>query len=315
LVFYRDNLPGEERKNQQPYDHFRDRTLAGPVCHPIIHSEIYNPRNEVERYCYKFAKKHTDTVHLLGMSTVNDSDGITLLGLYRTDEKFGFSQKDKTLYQQVGPLLRSTSKQLMLYQQWDLKRQTYDKLFETADIRPVFMDNRLRLVDLPLPTLSFLRSMFNQPLMEGLPSRILNTIEQLIAPEGEIVLGTGPWSFRVKAVRGDIICHAHVMATENKQPVLIIRFEQHGASDDFSQLSSIGLTKREIETISYLPLGYTNKQIAMAMSIGEDGVKQHLKRLSIKLGASGRTEILFQALEMKKSIQLYGSVHRKALPR
>lgn len=133
-------------------------------------------------------------------------------------------------------------------------------------------------------------------------------LSEQIAPHGEVALNTGPWRFRVKAPRGDILCYAYSLATEKQRPIVILRFEQHGCTEDFSNLTALGLTKREIETLSYLPLGYTNKQIAMAMSIGEDGVKQHLKRLSKKLSASGRTEILYQALALKKTIQLFGEI-------
>jgi DNA-binding NarL/FixJ family response regulator len=99
-----------------------------------------------------------------------------------------------------------------------------------------------------------------------------------------------------------------VLTTKKKHPVLSVRFEPHGNTETFSELAVLGLTEREIEALSYLPLGYTNKQIAMAMSIGEDGVKKYFKRLSRKLNASGRTELLYQALTLKRTIKLYGSL-------
>jgi DNA-binding CsgD family transcriptional regulator len=84
------------------------------------------------------------------------------------------------------------------------------------------------------------------------------------------------------------------------QPVLVLQIDPHGCSEDFSALTKQGFSAREIETLSYLPLGYTNRQIAMAMGITVDGVKKHLKNLGRKLEATGRSEILYRALWLKK---------------
>ena len=291
-----------------PYDIYRERTLSLPLGQALIYEEIRDPHSEIERYCLDYVKRHTDTVHMMAMPTVRDDGGLSGLGLYRSDQRHGFTLDEKQMFMNLGPLFRYAAKKMMLLQRWDLKRVAFDKLFEAEAIRPVFLDRHLGIIDLPLPTLTFLRRMFDDPLLESLPQPILAWISGNIAPHGEIAPHTGPWRTRVQAVRGSILCHAYVLTTKKKHPVLIVRFEPHGNTETFSELAVLGLTEREIEALSYLPLGYTNKQIAMAMSIGEDGVKKYFKRLSRKLNASGRTELLYQALTLKRTIKLYGSL-------
>jgi DNA-binding NarL/FixJ family response regulator len=57
------------------------------------------------------------------------------------------------------------------------------------------------------------------------------------------------------------------------------------------------LTKREYEVLILLSHGQQNKEIALALSIAEHTVEQHLKHIYQKLGVSNRTEagILFRS--------------------
>lgn len=71
---------------------------------------------------------------------------------------------------------------------------------------------------------------------------------------------------------------------------------------DFGPLEKIGLSRREIEVLNYLPLGLTNNQIASALGIQEVTIKKHLHNIGEKLAAKGKTEILYQALHRKAEI-------------
>lgn len=163
---------------------------------------------------------------------------------------------------------------MLLYQRNELKLLAYNAIFQEGEIRPVILNSKLQVIDLPLATLNFLRKMFDDPLLERLPSPMTGTLTIHAAPDGQLNLNSGPWRFRVKTKRGDVICHACVLPNERKQPLLILKLEEHGRRRDFSALASRGLTPREIEALSYLPLGYTNRQIAMAMEITADEVKK-----------------------------------------
>ena len=60
-----------------------------------------------------------------------------------------------------------------------------------------------------------------------------------------------------------------------------------------SQLSN--LSDREQEVIRLIALGHTNKEIAQAMSVGEETVKWHLKNLFGKLDAGSRKHVVRRA--------------------
>lgn len=52
-----------------------------------------------------------------------------------------------------------------------------------------------------------------------------------------------------------------------------------------------GLTPRELQVISTIVSGYSNKEIAQEFSISEDTVKHHLTNIFDKLGVSSRLEL------------------------
>jgi DNA-binding CsgD family transcriptional regulator len=57
-----------------------------------------------------------------------------------------------------------------------------------------------------------------------------------------------------------------------------------------------GLTKREIEIISYIYKGFTNLEIANTLFISEGTVKNHLKHIFAKTSASNRTHLIHKAI-------------------
>lgn len=52
------------------------------------------------------------------------------------------------------------------------------------------------------------------------------------------------------------------------------------------------LSKRELEVLSLINLGYANKKIAEQLYLSEYTIKDHIKSLMKKLGASSRSEIV-----------------------
>lgn len=60
----------------------------------------------------------------------------------------------------------------------------------------------------------------------------------------------------------------------------------------------VALTPREVELTSWLAHGLTNQQIARRMHLSEGSVKQYLSRISHKLGAVSRTQVLVRAIQL-----------------
>ncbi len=59
---------------------------------------------------------------------------------------------------------------------------------------------------------------------------------------------------------------------------------------------SFGLTPRELEIVTAIVAGYTNRDIAKKFSLSEDTVKHHLTHIFDKLGVSNRVELAMFAV-------------------
>lgn len=64
-----------------------------------------------------------------------------------------------------------------------------------------------------------------------------------------------------------------------------------------AQKKTFGLTARELEVVSAIVAGYTNKDVAQKFAISEDTVKRHLSNIYDKLGVSNRLELALFALK------------------
>lgn len=58
------------------------------------------------------------------------------------------------------------------------------------------------------------------------------------------------------------------------------------------------LTPREVEILTLVKEGYTDKQIAEELGIAPETVKNHLSVIYIRLGVKNRTEAVVTALRM-----------------
>jgi DNA-binding NarL/FixJ family response regulator len=72
--------------------------------------------------------------------------------------------------------------------------------------------------------------------------------------------------------------------------------ELGGAPGEEAPQKKFGLTPRELEIISTIVTGYTNKDIAQKFSISEQTVKHHLTNIYDKLGVSTRLELALFAV-------------------
>jgi DNA-binding NarL/FixJ family response regulator len=70
----------------------------------------------------------------------------------------------------------------------------------------------------------------------------------------------------------------------------------HAAGQQNAKAKSYGLTRREIEILSTIVSGLSNKEIAQKFSLSEDTVKHHLTNIFDKLGVSSRLELALFAI-------------------
>ena len=76
------------------------------------------------------------------------------------------------------------------------------------------------------------------------------------------------------------------------------------AAGEEAKKKAFGLTPRELEVVSAIVLGYTNRDIARKFNISEDTVKHHLTNIFDKVGVSNRLELALFSIEHR----LVGSI-------
>ena len=64
-----------------------------------------------------------------------------------------------------------------------------------------------------------------------------------------------------------------------------------------AKLSELGLTPRELEILSLIAAGLSNKEIAEKIYVSENTVKTHSSRVFDKLGAKRRTQAVQRGKE------------------
>ncbi len=69
------------------------------------------------------------------------------------------------------------------------------------------------------------------------------------------------------------------------------------AAGEEAKKKAFGLTPRELEIVSAIVLGYTNRDIARKFNISEDTVKHHLTNIFDKVGVSNRLELALFSIE------------------
>jgi DNA-binding NarL/FixJ family response regulator len=70
----------------------------------------------------------------------------------------------------------------------------------------------------------------------------------------------------------------------------------HAVGQQNVKAKSYGLTRREIEILSTIVSGLSNKEIAQKFSLSEDTVKHHLTNIFDKLGVTSRLELALFAI-------------------
>ena len=72
------------------------------------------------------------------------------------------------------------------------------------------------------------------------------------------------------------------------------------SAPDLSQLSRLGISKREYEILQLINEGLSNQQIAQKLFVSENTVKKHISNLFFKMDVVRRTE----AIKKAKSLRL-----------
>lgn len=77
---------------------------------------------------------------------------------------------------------------------------------------------------------------------------------------------------------------------------MVAYLREQAAQQPASPARSYGLTRREVEILSTIVSGLSNKEIAQKFSLSEDTVKHHLTNIFDKVGVSSRLELALFAI-------------------
>jgi two-component system, NarL family, nitrate/nitrite response regulator NarL len=110
-----------------------------------------------------------------------------------------------------------------------------------------------------------------------------------------VVLRDAPTQAVIKSIRA-VMAGEYWIARENISDLVhVLRASQKRAPKEKKQRNR-RLTARELEVVSAVVAGYTNKDIAQKFSLSEDTVKHHLTNIFDKLGVSSRLELAILAI-------------------
>jgi DNA-binding NarL/FixJ family response regulator len=102
----------------------------------------------------------------------------------------------------------------------------------------------------------------------------------------------------LKEIEELCLTYKQVVPANNEQAHLILKalIDKLNSFKQNELTSSSALTKREQEVLSYASKGFTNREIASALSIGTKTIEFHLKNTYEKCEASNRSEAITFAL-------------------
>lgn len=112
--------------------------------------------------------------------------------------------------------------------------------------------------------------------------------------------------FRVKRVLGDpdrpiLLCGFGLPDQHGSKSRILITVEELGRRQEamVDQAKELfRLTEREVAVVQHLLKGWTNKEIANALKVTEQTVKEHIKHIMAKTKTTTRTGVLVQVLRL-----------------
>ena len=85
----------------------------------------------------------------------------------------------------------------------------------------------------------------------------------------------------------------------NKKSLQKNQIAQANHEIDYTQIDTLGISKREYEILEAVSIGLSNREIAEKLFVSESTVKTHVSNLFIKLNAKRRTQAIQRAKELK----------------
>jgi DNA-binding NarL/FixJ family response regulator len=127
------------------------------------------------------------------------------------------------------------------------------------------------------------------------PTLLLTTFED----DAALVAGVkaGARGYLLKGVRPEVLVEAIETVARGETYLYASLAADHVAAEVVDDLPLGVLTPREREVLTLLASGISNREIAQALHLTEGTVRNHASSIYSKLGVSGRTKAVLQALQ------------------
>lgn len=162
------------------------------------------------------------------------------------------------------------------------------------------------LLDLSMPRMPGLEALRELAAPAGSVRTILLTaaiekeqiVEALQLGAAGVVLKESATALLLKSIRS--VMAGQYWVGHESVSTLVMALRQTGrTAGEAPRPKKFGLTPRELEIVSAIVSGYTNRDIAQRFSISEQTVKRHLTSIFDKLGVSNRLELALFSVNHK----------------
>ncbi len=283
-------------------DFFHQHLMSLPACTVVTATDAFDPQNESHLQFLELASKQMGAMQVMGGYPVKQADAICGVVVYRRDIQHLFSEEEKRLLQTLLPMLACTMKLFPIHLQSKFELQAAEDLLFEKDSSVLLLDHNLDPIFVPVGFREWLEPHFKSNWTEQIPSPILHWILRVVAPGRRLNVSAVPFFQHYSNSHGSVYLKATVLRGVLNQPILQIQVRVVVRIRDFSPLRKLGLTAREIDVLSCLPKGCTNRQIGEELGIKPVTVKKHLANISEKLDVQGKTEILSVALQLLRKV-------------
>lgn len=261
----------------------------------FLFQDFLDPNNEQDLFSKTVVEESTGAFHALHMPIAKTHGHRVFLGLYRNDRERIYTQEEVAFVEKVSPIILTWAQALVRLREGTIRQIGSQFLLAKEQVRALLLDRHLCDVMWTKDALSLIIARIGSDWRELLLPRLREWIKRTGWMLDERKDAGRPWPEHLILDSHSLACCAYPLDSH-----ILITFKSH-SSEPFNVLGKCGLTTREIQVLGYLPLGYTNRQIASAMNIREVTVKKHMGHIGHKLNAVGRTAIMRQA-EVLKSL-------------
>ncbi len=267
----------------------------GRLGQVFLSHDLIDPDNEDHLHMKIIMEESTGAHFSMHMPVARTHGHRVYLGFYRNDPDMPFKEEDKTLMDEISPIILSWAQSLVLLWENAINQLGCGSLLEKEKVRAVLLDRHLCDVMWTKDALSLLETQVGPSWRDVLLPSIKDWVGQNHLMQNRSSGKTYPEHLALDGY--GLVCWAYPL-----DEYVLVNFKRHD-TDPFHMLREFGLTGRETQVLAYLPLGYTNWQIASNLGISEIAVKKHLEHIGRKLNVKGRVSILRQAEVLRRSVK------------